>query len=255
MSLQACAEQVRRGDPDRFLATMTASPAARARLFPLYAFNLEVARAPWITQEPMIAEMRLQWWRDAIVEIGAGKTPRAHEVVGPLASMISDCRLPIDLLDQLIAARRWDIYSEAFEDAAHFAQHIDRTAGHLMWLGALSLGASDALEQPVRDVGFAAGVANWLVAVPRLKALGRLPLVDGRPEAVRDLARDALKRLHRARSAKFVKATPAVRSAWQTRALLKQAARDPGRVAAGTLGISEFRRRLSLIYKSALGGW
>ncbi|TNF18762.1 MAG: phytoene synthase, partial [Rhodobacteraceae bacterium] len=60
---QACAAIVEKGDPDRFASAMAAPVAARARLFPLYAFNLEVARAPWVTQEPMIAEMRLQWWR------------------------------------------------------------------------------------------------------------------------------------------------------------------------------------------------
>ena len=75
MTLAACAEMVRRGDPDRFLSAMTAPPDARAKLFPLYAFNLEVARAPWVTQEPMIAEMRLQFWRDALEEIAEGKPP------------------------------------------------------------------------------------------------------------------------------------------------------------------------------------
>ena len=45
MSVEACAELVERGDPDRFRAIMAAPPEARAQLFPLYAFNLEVARA------------------------------------------------------------------------------------------------------------------------------------------------------------------------------------------------------------------
>ncbi|MEQ8366967.1 MAG: phytoene synthase, partial [Roseicyclus sp.] len=62
MSLQACAELVARGDPDRFRATMAAPVDARRVLFPLYAFNIEVSRAPWVTAEPMIAEMRLQFW-------------------------------------------------------------------------------------------------------------------------------------------------------------------------------------------------
>ncbi len=70
MSLAACAALVERGDPDRFLAVMAAPAWARARLFPLYAFNLEVARAPWVTEEPMIAEMRLQWWRDVVESAG-----------------------------------------------------------------------------------------------------------------------------------------------------------------------------------------
>jgi phytoene synthase len=75
MSLQACADLVARGDPDRFRATMATPPEARAVLFPIYAFNLEVSRAPWVTEEPMIAEMRLQFWRDVAEEIGQGAPP------------------------------------------------------------------------------------------------------------------------------------------------------------------------------------
>ena len=74
MTTDACAALVERGDPDRFAAVMAAPVAARTRLWPLYAFNLEVARAPWVTKEPMIAEMRLQWWRDVVAE----PAPRAH---------------------------------------------------------------------------------------------------------------------------------------------------------------------------------
>ncbi len=50
MSIAACAALVERGDPDRFAATMAAPMAARARLWPLYALNLEAARAPWVTK-------------------------------------------------------------------------------------------------------------------------------------------------------------------------------------------------------------
>ena len=88
MTVDACAALVERGDPDRFAATMAAPVAARAQLWPLYAFNLEVARAPWVTKEPMIAEMRLQWWRDVVAE----PTPRAHDVAGPLQALIRDRR-------------------------------------------------------------------------------------------------------------------------------------------------------------------
>ncbi|MFM7443344.1 MAG: squalene/phytoene synthase family protein, partial [Tabrizicola sp.] len=72
MSVDACAELVSRGDPDRFRAVMAAPAFARAQLLPLYAFNLEVARAPWVTEEPLIAEMRLQWWRDVVENAASG---------------------------------------------------------------------------------------------------------------------------------------------------------------------------------------
>jgi phytoene synthase len=145
MSLQACADLVARGDPDRFRAAMATPPEARAVLFPLYAFNLEVSRAPWVTEEPMIAEMRLQFWRDVAEEIGQGAPPRAHEVCAPLAAAVR--AEDAGLLDGFVAARRWDIYKDAFEDAGHFERYLDATGGNLDWVAARALGAPDAAER------------------------------------------------------------------------------------------------------------
>lgn len=247
---QACAAVVEKGDPDRFTATMAAPVAVRARLFPLYAMNVEVSRAPWVTQEPMIAEMRLQWWRDALAEIAGGGEVRRHEVVSPLATVLSAGQAA--LLDDLVLARRWDAYRDAFEDEAHFRGYIDQTAGHLMWVAAQSLGATD--EQPVRDIAFGAGVAQFLRAVPELEARGRIPLVDGRTDAVRVLAEGALAQLRRGRKARFPRAArPALWPAWQAEGLLKQVVDDPRRVADGTLGLSEFARRAGLMSRALLG--
>ncbi|MDA3859145.1 MAG: squalene/phytoene synthase family protein, partial [Roseovarius sp.] len=182
--LNACADLLRRGDPDRFLAAMAAPVAARRVLLPIYAFNLEVARAPWVTQEPMIAEMRLQWWRDALGEIREVGVVRRHEVVTPLASVLD----PVGAaqLDDLIEARRWDIYREPFADQAAFERYISDTSGGLLAVSAKALGPAD--EAVLADAGYALGLANWLRAIPALEAAGRIPLVDGRPEALRDLA-------------------------------------------------------------------
>ena len=256
MTLEACAALVQRGDPDRFLATMSVPPAARAVLFPLYAFNVEVARAPWVTEEPMIAEMRLQWWRDAVEELGQGRPPRAHEVVAPLAeAMARDPETIAALLDGAIAARRWDIYRDPFEDEAAFDRYLNTTSGHLTWAAAIAFGAPDTLEASVRDAAWAGGLANWLLAIPELERKGRKPMVDGRAEAVAALAREGLMRLGRARQASFGPCTPVLRCFWQAGPILRQAARDPGRVAAGALGTSEFRRRSRLMIKALTAGW
>src|SRR6056297_157483 len=88
--LTACAQLVERGDRDRFAAAMAAPVDARKVLFPIYAFNIEVSRAPWVTQEPMIAEMRLQWWTDALDEIASSGLVRRHEVVTSLAHVLDE---------------------------------------------------------------------------------------------------------------------------------------------------------------------
>ncbi|MEX0367989.1 MAG: squalene/phytoene synthase family protein [Ruegeria sp.] len=252
--LNACAALVQRGDPDRFLAVMAAPVAARKVLFPLYALNVEVARAPWVTQEPMIAEMRLQWWRDALGEIASGEPVQRHQVVTPLAAILSAEQATF--LDEYVAVRRWDIYKDSFEDAEHFTKYIDQSAGTLTWVTACVLG--DAKESVVRDFGFAAGVANWFRAIPELEARGRIPLLDGTQDGVRRLAQEALDRLARARadrSAVSPEARPALLAGWQAGPILHQAMRGPDRVASGTLGQSEFKRRASLMWVAATGRW
>jgi phytoene/squalene synthetase len=252
--LSACANLVRRGDPDRFLAVMAAPVAARAILFPIYAMNVEVARAPWVASDPLIAEMRLQWWRDALDEIASGGSVRRHEVVTPLAGVISDTLAA--RLDPYVAARRWDCHTDAFEDLADFLDYIDKTAGTLLWAAAGSLG--DADEAVVRDAGFAQGLANWFRAIPALEARGRKPLPDGRPEAVAGLAATGLERLARARSMRgrvSAQAKPAMLAVWQAEATLKQALRNPAAVGQGALQTSEARKKIALMARAFTGRW
>jgi phytoene synthase len=248
MSLQACAEIVERGDPDRFLATMAAPPAARAVLFPLYAFNIEVSRAPWVTEEPMIAEMRLQWWRDALEEIAAGGPVRSHEVTQQLAGVLD--AQAARALDRTVAARRWDIYREPFEDSAHFAEHLDATAAELMWQAVRLLGGGPEVEAEVRATGHGAGLVRFLQAVPELEARGRVPLVDGRAQAIRELARAALRAMpawRRLRRQVPRQARAGLLEAWQAPVLLRQIAADPSRVAQGRVALSPFRKKLRLM--------
>ena len=251
MTLQACAEMLRRGDPDRLLAAMAAPPAARAVLFAIYAMNLEVARAPWMTREPMIAEMRLQWWRDVLAEIASGGTVRRHEVSEPLAQVLD--AEGARLLDTLIEARRLDIARDPFADDAALDSYIADTSGTLMWVAARALGA-DTGEAALRDLGWASGLANWLRAIPDLESRGHRPLPDGRADAVGELAARGLARLKRARAAGVPRvAQPATLAAWQAGAILSRARRDPARVAAGRLEPSPFARRATLILATLRG--
>ncbi|MBT9245095.1 squalene/phytoene synthase family protein [Gemmobacter fulvus] len=246
----ACAAIVERADPERFAATMAAAPEDRAALFTLYAFNIEIARAPWASKEPMIAEMRLQWWRDA-VEAEASGPGSQHEVMSPMGRLIRTKALPLAALDAMIAARRWDIYSDAHADAAALTRYLEDTGGTLMWLSCKALGATDETEKYAKSVGYAASLANYLRAVPQLEELGRVPLVDGRPAEVAALARDGLARLDMARKARLPRS--ALMAAHLTRPLLRLAASEPNRVAQGALVVPEFTRRRRLLWQAVTG--
>lgn len=261
MSLSDCLDLVERGDPDRFLTLRAAPPGARARLAPLYALNLELARAAWASAEPMIAEMRLQWWRDALEEIGAGQAPRGHAVLAAAAPVIVAAGLPVALYDAIAEARRWDIWREPFSDAAALETHLDATAGHLMWSAARALGAPATAEPVVRDFALGAGMAAWFCAVPELLARGRqpLPLPGGDASAaVAALAargRAAIARARAARAQVPRAAVPALWPGWQADRVLALAERDPARVTSGGLAISEFARRGGLLWYVFSGRW
>jgi hypothetical protein len=253
MSIEACADLVERGDPDRFLSAMTAAPEDRGALFVLYAFNLEVVRAPWLTAEAMIAEMRLQWWADAIEEIYERRAVRRHEVVTPLAEIIADKGLDRVAFEALIEARRWDIYKEPHADRAALDQYISDTSAGLMWLGAQSLGAEAEHRSAIIDYGYAVGIAALLKAIPALENAQKYPLVDGTPEGVAELAKTALVRLKAARIALRGLPEPAraaLRSGWMTQNNLKTAVASPALVASGDLEPAEFYKKIRLLWKT-----
>ncbi|MEK6217197.1 MAG: squalene/phytoene synthase family protein [Boseongicola sp.] len=255
MSLQACADIVAKGDPDRFSAAMAAPVEARRVLFPLYAFNVEVARAPWVTEEPMIAEMRLQWWRDALAEMGQGVAVRQHEVTTPLAEVLTNETAAV--LDKLVEARRWDIYNDGFEDQDHFLEYLDATGGGLMWVAALLLGADrreripeSGVEDFVRRFGRASAFVRFMQAANQLKARGRTPLVDARDSKIAELAKYHLDQIApegAIRRHRNADSRPAILEGWQTHVLLRQIVNDPSIVAAGQIGLSPFRKKLRLL--------
>ncbi len=251
MTVDACAALVQRGDPDRFAAVMAAPPAARARLFPLYAFNLEVARAPWVTEQPLIAEIRLQFWRDMLT---AAK-PRAHEVAGPLHALLQDSPVLVPLLDGLIEARRHDITREPFASDTAFDAYLEATSATLLWAAALTLGAAPETETAFRALGWASGLANYLRAVPALTARNLQPLVNPEPKAVRILAAEGMNHLTIARSQRgnFGVAAPAALAAWAAGRLLRQAHDNPTRVSEGSLALSEFSKRGALVWMALTG--
>src|SRR5580693_1054861 len=79
--LSPIAALVRRHDRDRFQTVLFAPAGRRETLFALYAFNYEIARVRESVREPMLGQIRLQWWREAIDAAYGEARPRNHEVV------------------------------------------------------------------------------------------------------------------------------------------------------------------------------
>lgn len=241
MSLDACARIVADGDPDRFKAVMAAPLKARKTLLPIYAFNVEVARAPFASAEPMIAEMRLQWWWDVLQEIVDAAQVRSHEVTTPLAEVLD--AEGARGLQANVDARRRDAHRAPPGTMADLNSYLQDTSGALMWAAARALG-SQQLER-ARATGHIQGLANYLLAVPELRAMGLQPWPAMSGDAFREALKDVL------RAGVGLKGDKSLRiaelAAWRAKPVLYRALRKPDAVGKGGLNEPELVKRANLL--------
>lgn len=163
--LSHCADYVRRHDRDRFLCALFASPEKREDLFTLYAFNQEVSKTREMVTEIMLGHIRLQWWRDTLTEIAEGKV-RKHEVVEPLAELVEKGLLTTFDLEQVVAAREFDLEDRQPADQDELDRYIDQTSGKISVLAARLLGAEgEDADHAARLAGNAYGLVGILRAM------------------------------------------------------------------------------------------
>ena len=174
-AFEYCADQVRQGDEDRFTSAGFADPEPRKHLLSLYAFNLEVAKTRETVSEPMLGEIRLQWWREAIGEIYDGR-PRQHQVVEALAQAINRSALPRDLFDKLIDARALDLEDSPFKTMSDLDGYLADTSAGLVSLSILLLGTKvdlDLMAQMAAQAGRAWALTGLVRALPFRAAQGQ----------------------------------------------------------------------------------
>jgi phytoene synthase len=172
-----CAELVRSGDKDRFLATLFAPQKYRRALHAIYAFNLEVARIREQAREPMPGEIRLQWWRDVLDGVARGEV-EANPVAAVLRDVVIRYRLPPRLLAELIEARSFDLYDDPMVSVAALDGYAIKTSSALIDLAArvLNDGRDPDATDLVSHAGIAYAIAGLLRALPLHAARGQLYL-------------------------------------------------------------------------------
>ena len=134
-------EQAAQVAPDQTLATSFLAPEARAGMIALILFTHEVGRARQAVSEPMLAAIRLQWWRDALDEIYTGKAVRAQPTAHALAETIRAFDLPRPWFDALVDAFGAEQDDVPFETWAALADHGNQTYGNFNRLALLIAGA------------------------------------------------------------------------------------------------------------------
>ena len=221
-ALSYCGREVHDHDHDRYLTALFAPAACREAIFALYAFNVEVARTREAVSEPILGQIRLQWWREALDGIYQGNT-REHPVVEGLSDAVHTYGLDPAQFEILLDARAADLDEAPPVDLAALEAYAGATSGTLSVLAMAVLGFTDdapsraahmvgtawALIGLMRAVGFHAQAQRLYLPDELLRThdVDRRALFDLKPipalnQVVRDVTRRAAELLADARGLK-----------------------------------------------------
>jgi phytoene synthase len=170
-----CEDLLRRGDRDRWLACLFVPQALRPHIHALYAFSLEIARVREIVSEPLLGEIRFQWWRDALDETGDAGA-RANPIAAALLDTIARFSLPRAPLLELIDARLRDLYDDPIESPAILESYTEATCASLFRLSTQILDGEEVAAGlgVAGHAGIAYGITGLLRALPWHCARGQV---------------------------------------------------------------------------------
>ncbi len=182
-------ETVRRAaretDPDRAVAALLAPAAVRDDLLSLAAFAGEIARIPHLVKEPMMGEIRLQWWRDALPGLAEGASTTGNPIADALGGAIRRHALPLSLLLGVLEARAFDLYGDPMPDEQAFRGYLGKTEGALIEAAMRIVGGwppGTAAAQAMA-AGRAIGLSRVLTGLPFALSRGRCALPASRLQA------------------------------------------------------------------------
>jgi phytoene synthase len=161
-----CEELLRARDRDLWLACLFAPQQARRHIHALYAFAREAADVAGKVTQPLLGEMRLQWWIDALEgDAAPGEGARANPVADALIDTIELFALPRDEFIVLAEAHVFDLYDDRMPSWSALEDYCRATASAPMRWAARILGAN--LQAPSARAIDEAGVALGLTRIAR----------------------------------------------------------------------------------------
>jgi 15-cis-phytoene synthase len=146
--------------PIHYAACLFAPSTKRDALVTLYRFDAEIKRIPTLVSEPMLGEIRLVWWQEALNGERAGE---AH--LNPLASAILDLiatdKLPLTAFQQVIEGEIQSLETMPLADQRELEADYGRRFSVVFQLAAMILDPDAAQKAAVAcgHSGIAYGIA------------------------------------------------------------------------------------------------
>jgi len=158
---QYCEDMLRAQDKDLWLACLFIPLPARQDIHVIYAFITEIRSASAKVSQPLLGEMRLRWWHDALAP-NASEDVRAHPIVDALHDVIDRHDLPRAEFYTLLEAHLVDFYDAPFahmDELTHYC--LASVAAPIRWAAYIL----KAPESPAFDeAGVSLGLTRALIA-------------------------------------------------------------------------------------------
>lgn len=168
-------ERARALEPDRYLAALLAPAPVRDDLITLAAFVAELGRIPVTVSDPHLAEIRLAWWRDGLLDGADGKM--GDPCADAMRALIARHGLDRAALATWLEAFAHTLYPAAPEDAAHLDLELRLLEGTPFIFAAQICGAPpERAQRACETAAQAYGLARVGLNFPRALARGRCPL-------------------------------------------------------------------------------
>lgn len=175
VELTYCGTQARLFDYDRYLCSLFAPQNKQAYLWAILAFHSEIAEIKNKIQEPMMGQIRLQWWRDRLNQYPNWQTT-PHPVLTELAPAIAASQLPLALFHQLIDAHETDFDPHPFPDDQAFKNDSRETNLPVLKLLAQILKLDDSGPDFLDSLALAWGMINLWRSIPSAVQKGSCPI-------------------------------------------------------------------------------
>ena len=162
------------GEPDRYLAALLASRAARDDLVTLAAFLAEMAKIAEQVSDPMLGEIRIQWWRDALLSSQEG-TLSGNPIADAFADVMRRRVLSPSALSDFLDAHTHALYPSSPPSVEALFLELDFTGTAAFHFAGQILGATadPGFTGMAHNAGIAYGLARRALRMPFSLARGR----------------------------------------------------------------------------------
>ncbi len=167
--------------PDRYYAALFAPVSVRDDLIALAAFDGEIGRIGQIVSDAALGEIRVAWWRDALLGSGDTSNLSGNPILDQFADVMRRHELSRPALDAYLEAHMAALFADPPADDAALE------AGFRVIDGTPLAFALQILQGPADDAGplinaasRASGLTRVARTLPNALAAGRTPLPDAR---------------------------------------------------------------------------